>query len=452
MEELRALAAFVAEITYDSLPDAVVTRAKLVLRDTVGVIIGGMEEPEVDALAGYAVESHPGLATLYGHGGKVTPSWAALVHGTAGTTLEMDEGHAYARGHAAIHALPPALALAQASHKGGQDTLVAFVAGYEVAARTGIATRLREHVHPFGAWGVLGAAAVGARFHQMDTEATAGALEVAASYAITPSFKTAYQGANVRNTYAGLVNRLGLLAADLYAVGFRGEAGGLQTAFGEILGWQFDPTALVDGLGERFEILRGYFKPYSACRYTHAAVDAVLGLRAAGDIDPSRVAAIEVQTYDIAAHLNDPEPRTALAGRFSLPFVTAATLATGGAGPEIFKPQVLRDPQILGLAARVTVQEDPSFTAMTPDQRAARVIVRLKNGSTRENTVTGSKGDPDQPMSDEELRAKFIALTSASLGPGEAARAWEQLGRIETLSDLSGLGKLLSPDSDQMRP
>ena len=265
-----------------------------------------MAEPEVRALADYAAATAPGPAQLMGHGGQTTPAWAALVHGTAGTTLEMDEGHAFARGHAAIHAAPPALALGQARNASGQDVLTAFVAGYEVAARVGVATRLRPDVHPFGAWGVLGATAVAAWYKGFSATELTGALELAASYAITPSFHTAYQGANVRNTYAGMVNYLGLLAADFYGLGFRGETGGLQTAFGQILGESFDTQALTAELGDRFEIMRGYFKPYSACRYTHAAVDAVLQLRAEGDVDVEALTAVDVDTYDIAAHLNDP--------------------------------------------------------------------------------------------------------------------------------------------------
>ncbi|NKQ37730.1 MAG: MmgE/PrpD family protein [Chloroflexi bacterium] len=180
-------------------------------------------------------------------------------------------------------------------------------------------------------WSSLGAAAVAGWFKGMSGAQLAGALELAASYAITPSFETAYQGANVRNTFAGMVNHTGLLAADFYELGFRGEAGALPAVFGEILGRTFDPAPLVDGLGERYEIMRGYFKPYSACRYTHAAVDAALALWAAGAVDPAQIEYIDVATYDIAAHLTDPAPQTPLAGRFSLPYVVAATLITGGA-------------------------------------------------------------------------------------------------------------------------
>ena len=395
-QELAKLSSFVADTRFDGLPGDVVDRAVWVLRDTVGVIIAGMSEPEVMAVAGYAADREPGAATLFASGRKAAPAWAALVHGTAGTTLEMDEGHAYARGHAAIHAVAPALGLGESSGATGREIITNFVLGYEVAARAGVATHLRKGVHPFGAWGVLGAAAVGARHHQLDGEATAGALEVAASYAITPSFRTAYQGANVRNTYAGMVNYLGMLAADLYTLGIRGERGGLETAFGKILGDSFEAAALTDGLGERYEIMRGYFKPYSACRYAHAAVDGVLGLQQAGEVDIEQIESVKVATYDIAASLSDPAPATPLAGRFSMPYVVAATLTLGSAGPEAFSPEALSDVRILKLAKQVEVVEDPEYTAMTPANRPARITVRFQDGTEREHAVMGSKGDPDR--------------------------------------------------------
>ncbi|HSM57885.1 MAG TPA: MmgE/PrpD family protein [Candidatus Sulfomarinibacteraceae bacterium] len=450
MRELQQLAEFVTTTTADGLPQAVVQRAQEVARDTVGVIIGGMDEPDVAALANHAVRIAPGPAALLGHRGRTTASWAALVHGTAGTSLEMDEGHAFARGHAAVHALPPALALAQARNASGAEAIAAFVVGYEVAARAGVATRLRSPVHPFGAWGVLGAAATAAWFRGFDTDAVAGTLELAASYAIAPSFDAAFQGASVRNTYAGVVNRLGLLAADFYELGFRGERGGLETTFGRILGESFEAGALSEGLGRRYEIMRGYFKPYSACRYTHAAVDAVLALREDG-VQPQMVRRIEVETYDLATRLADPRPRTPLAGRFSLPYVVAATLLRGDAGPRTFRPEMLHDPAVLDLASRVSVREDPAFTAITPERRPARVRLHLADGSHRERTVTGSKGDPDRPMQPAELESKFLDLTQPVLGARAAAAAWEELGRLSQLPHLDQLTNLLAPDDSSQK-
>lgn len=452
MDELIQLSHFVADTQFDDLPEEVVQRAKWVLRDTIGVIIAGMSEPEVHALADYAAQNSPGGATLFGHAGRVKPEWAALVHGTAGTSLEMDEGHAFARGHASVHAVSPALALAETSGASGKDMLTALILGYEVAARAGVATRLRKGVHPFGVWGVLGAASIGARFNGLNGEDIAKTLEVAASYAITPSFETAYQGANVRNTYAGMVNYLGLLAADFYNLGFRGERGGLQTAFGEILGYEFDPNILSDGLGERYEIMRGYFKPHSACRYAHAAVDAVLELTAAKQLKPDEIRSVEVATYDIAATLKEPHPATPLAGRFSIPHTVAATLILGHANPQAFTLDALNNPDIQALASKVTLTENPDFTAMAPAKRPASVVIKFKSGEEQQHTVYGSKGDPDQPMSPEELETKFYRLTKAIFEDDGAEQAWQFLAKIEQLSHLGDLGNTLSPQlSEQVQ-
>lgn len=443
MNEVQTLAAFVSGTTFEDIPPEVIDRAKWVLRDTIGVILGGMTAPEVAAMADYATEHENGKATIFGHGGRVKPQWAALIHGTAGTTLEMDEGHAFARGHAAIHAVPPVLALTEAMGLDGKETLTAFILGYEVAARAGVATRLRKGVHPFGAWGVLGAAAIGARCKKLNAQDVAGVLEVAASYAIAPSFESAYQGANVRNTFAGMVNKAGLLAAELYSLGIRGEKGAIQTTFGHILGDSFDPNALVDHLGERYEIMRGYFKPYSACRYAHAAVDATFNILYEGPVDLAALKAIEIETYDIAATLSEPKPQTPLAGRFSVPYTVAATLALGSAGPEAFTPDALSNPQILALATQTQISENPEFTAMTPAKRPARVTLHFSDGSQRSAMVTGSKGDPDQPMTPVELETKFHSLSDPVIGEQMASTVWENVRKLETLGNLRAITSLL---------
>ena len=308
-----------------------------------------------------------------------------------------------------------------------------------------MASQLRSIVHPFGAWGVLGAAAVGAWFKGFPADDIAGTMELAASYAITPSFNTAYQGATVRNTYAGMVNRLGLLAADFYELGFRGEKGGLETAFGRILGHSFNPGALNDDLGERYEIMRGYFKPYSGCRYTHAAIDAVLSLQVEEPVDVATVSSIEVATYDLAAHLTDPSPKTALAGRFSTPYVVAAALVNNSAGPEIFTREMLANKEVLEVAGRINVRENKEFTAMTPAKRPAQVILHFNDGRQREKTVYGSKGDPDQPMTSVELEAKFHTLCVPRLGKEKSQQAWNELGRLDQRENLDALVQKLAP-------
>jgi 2-methylcitrate dehydratase PrpD len=127
----------------------------------------------------------------------------------------------------------------------------------------------------------------------------------------------------------------------------------------------------------------------------------------------------------------------------------AACLTLGSAGPEAFAPEVLDDPDIRSLASRVTVVEAPEFTAMTPAKRPARVTIRFADGSQREMTVTGSKGDPDQPLSATELEAKFHGLADPRLGHEPASQIWHQLGHLERVSNLTNLAELLRIIGDE---
>jgi 2-methylcitrate dehydratase PrpD len=127
--------------------------------------------------------------------------------------------------------------------------------------------------------------------------------------------------------------------------------------------------------------------------------------------------------------------------------VAAATLFNRSAGPEIFKQDMLENETILNLSQRINVTEDKSFTDMTPGRRPARVVIHFKDGTQVENTVYGSKGDPDQPMSPAELKDKFHQLSDPVLGRDRAESAWGIMGELEEHETLNELMTLLAPQS-----
>lgn len=431
-DALKQLAKFAVETTFDDLPADVVERAHWVLRDTVGVIVGGLSAPEVANLAQYVGENYCGDSKVLGTTISARPEWASFIYGTAGTTLEFDEGHAFARGHAAIHAVSAVLALAAAYDLSGKDVITALVIGYEVAARVGVASKLRPSVHPFGAWGIVGVCAIGAKIAGFDVDEMLALFDLSASYVITPSFETAFQGANIRNTYAGIINHNGLLAVEMYKLGFRGERGGIFTTFGEILGQSMTTDSLTDGLCDRYEIMRGYFKPYSACRYSHAVIDAI---RAVSDqVCVDDISEIHIETYNIASKLNDPHPTTPLGARFSIPYIVSATLHDGDAGAGSFTEDAIRRENVIQLAEKVALRETPYYTGMLPEKRGAKITFYMGD-TTLVSEALGSKGDPDQPMSDAELLMKFTNLTS-EMYAGKQQALWEQLGNLAQLTSI----------------
>lgn len=195
------LSHFASELHIAQVPPAVRTQLGWILLDTVGAIVGGSAEPELQALA--ARYTAAGAATLPGLGRSIDADAAALINGTAGTFLEMDEGNRFSRGHPAVHVIPAALALSEQRGASADVFLSGVLAGYEVGSRIGAASRLRASMHPHGTWGTVGAAAACARVAGLAPAAMHETLQIASSLTTATSKQTMLDGGLVRNVYAG---------------------------------------------------------------------------------------------------------------------------------------------------------------------------------------------------------------------------------------------------------
>jgi len=413
------------------IPVEATERAKLVIIDCVGAIVGGMAEPDMQRLVQM---SHPeGSTTILGTDKTTDCSTAAFLNGMAGTVLEMDEGSQFARGHPGMHVFPALLAAAERTDCSGADFLRAFVIGYDVAARAGIGTKLRTSMHPHGTWGTLGAAAALAALYRLDAEHIRELLNIASSLTLATSRRTMLEGGTVRNAYTGISNQMAHLAHQLWQAGVSGEADGIETVFGTVVATDFDHAAACEGLGERFEITRNYFKLHACCRYNHAALDALVELmgRHRELADYEMINRIKVESYSLAAELDDQSPRNMLAAKFSVPFAMATTLVTGSTRVESFSGAALTDPRTLALARKVTIAEDESMTAKLPDLRPARVTISMTEGSEFQTSVETNRGDWQDPYSAEQLNDKYLSLAQRVWTKGQCHQISDQLMSLE---------------------
>ena len=200
------------------------------------------------------------------------------------------------------------------------------------------------------------------------------------------------------------------------------------------------------GLAKGFEITRNYFKLHACCRYNHAALDALVKIMGRHEdlTDTDAINGIEVESYSLAAELDDQSPRNMLAAKFSVPFAIATTLVTGGTGVESFSGSALRDPRTLNLAMRVTIREDTDMTARLPDLRPASVAVFMKNGTRLQASVETNRGDWQDPYSQEQLSGKFMSLATR-LWPEELCKnISNQIMNIEQLADMNDLFSITS--------
>ncbi|GGJ50102.1 MmgE/PrpD family protein [Streptomyces brasiliensis] len=412
---LNRLADWSATLTWDDVPPAVQERLRLVLLDTLGVTLLGARLPERAPLV-RAWAPSPGPVPVFGTGVESTVETAAWLNATALVSLEMDEGNKFAAGHPAAHGFPAVLALAAALDTDGPTTAAALVVAYEVAARYGRASRARPGVHPHGNWGVTGAAAGCARLLGLGADKIAAAVDTASGMPIAGHFSAAFDGNPVRNEWMGACNLAGLAAARLAQAGVAHPTGIAAHSLGDLLG-SFDPGALVEDLGRRWDIELGYFKRHASCAFTHPSADATLVLReylAAEGLGTADVTGVRVTTYSMAAALNRTTFSNRLAAMFSIPYVVTTALLHGRVAPGGF--DVSREAAFEALAGRVEVTTGEEFDARLPHARGAAVELFLADGRVLRHEVANPIGDAAHEPFDHE---RTVALLADLLGDPE---------------------------------
>lgn len=448
----RVLAEYATSIEWNNLPPEVMEHSRRILLDTIGVTLGGSAEPEATALAHRLGRPDGKPSTLIGHRLRASPLNAALTNGTAACWMDFDSGHRPPPGkpllpaaHPPIHLVPAALAMAEAKASSGKELLAALVVGYDAGARIGMASRVRAEIHCHGTHHNVAAGVAAAHIMKYSTEQMESTIGLAAHLALMPSFENAYQGGTVRNTYAGVGAAAGILAAELAPIGFIPEKDALGSVYGEVISPWFDPDRLVDDLGKRFEITQGFIKLYPMCRFGHPAIEATQKLIQQYPLSPDEIERVEVHTFDWAATLNERNPKTDLAAKFSIPWAVACMLVRRSAGPDEFRTQALEDKKVRAVAGRVAVREDPRYSAMTPFKRPARVSVHTKNGKVFQAEVERSSGGPDAPIPREKVIEKFRLLADPVLGLKQATAVVEKVMHLEEEPDIRELTRLIVP-------
>ena len=443
---LEQLASFISDTRLDSLSPETLDAARTVTLDTFGAILAGSRLPENSNLAKLALKlGGKGPASMLGHPKQATATFAALANGTAGVALEMDEGNRLGGGHAAIHVIPPALAVAEETGASGRLFLESVIVGYETTSRIGTGTVVRSEVHSHGTWGTIGAAAATSKLLGLGPDHTREALNIAASMSPANTWTPCLEGATVRNLYPGRSAMQGIMAANLVLCGFKGLKDGPSDIYGSLLGQGFDREAVTDGLGGEgpLRIQQNYFKLHACCLYNHPALDGMQHILTRANFNAGDVQRIDVLAPPLALIMTDPAPANMLAAKFSLPYAVAATVTQGATDITAFYDDKLTDEATLDLAQRVSVAADPEMDLRRYDYPAARVTVSLSNGRILSESVVAHHGDHRNPASPEELRDKFTFLTRDTLGPDRMSEVMEAVSRLEEMPDIRELTALL---------
>jgi len=428
------LGRFVDEFDLDDVPAEVVTHARHLLLDSLAVTLGGTRLDQARLVTEFwSARGGAAEATVPGAESKLPATTAAYLNGYLANLLDYDDTYSgRAIGHPGATVVPPALAVAEAHDADAREFLEAVLVGYEVSIRIGDAImptpeRSREVVGT-GTWQVFGGAAATAKLLDCAPEAVADALGLAAMNAPVPLVRKVGIEAErfqwLKNNY-GWACLGGVLAGELAATGFRGSRDvfdGPRGFWRMAASDSFDESVLRRPLDEWYAVADVSFKPYSSCRWTHAALDCVRELTAEGGVDPAAVERVDVETFHEGAAL-DSVPETVLDAQFSMPFVVAVSLLGYRPGFEWLSPERLSDPRVRALMERVRVTADEAMSERydSTGRMAASVTLHLTDGTERSARTDDPRGDPETPLPYEAVREKYRDLVVPLLGETAAA-------------------------------
>ena len=332
--------------------------------------------------------------------------------------------------------------------------IAAVAIGCDLVCRLGLSLRRTMEE---GGWypppilGAFGATAAAARLLGLTPREVTDAFSLLLCQVSCPGEIKYSADTDIRALREAFPARAAVVSAQLAARGVRGFAAPLEGKSGFYrlyVGGAYDPADLLDGLGEHFWIDRLSFKPWPACRGTHGYIEAITALRREHGIGAGDVAELRLEGGEVQRMLFEPEqqkkrPATASDAKFSLPFSAALALVRGGVGLDDFDETARRDPELLSVAGRVGYAQRPGWGR---DRAAAAAVeLVLRNGSSLSAELDVPLGHPDRPLSDDQLRSKFVDCAGRAANPiatAEAERLAERMMRLEETPDLSAV---LSP-------
>jgi 2-methylcitrate dehydratase len=444
------VARWLAGLRYDELPPDVIARAKRVLLDSTGCVLGALAAEPVRA-ARQVVELQGGnpQATILGIGTKVSCDQAAFLNAMAMRYFDYNDYIALGRpNHASIN-VAPALAVAEMQGASGKDLLLGLVAGYEVEVRLRDAIAVGKRQEGWDDTSIeaqYAGAATAAKLLRLDEAKLANALAIAGSNAntlaevrrgaeLTPAKGSAEPMAARNGVFAALLARAGLTYPLTI---FEGEYG-----FAKIVSGSLDQSILRNRSGD-FQILKSCIKLWPCVGTAQAPIAAALEIYKRQP-KADEIARITVSLSDFAYRQQIAYPEeinTHEHADHSIPYLVSRALLDGNVRVTDFEPERFRDPRALALKKKLAVRPDAS---LSNENIGANLEVTLQNGAVLAAPMPIPPGNMLNPASDADLTRKFLALSEPVLGRARAEKAIEVILAVDALPDLSGLLSALAP-------
>lgn len=439
--------------TFDDLSDDVVAATKAQVFDTVGIALGGRNQPGVTELREFTLEmGGKPESRIWGTDIRVPAQDAARVNATMGHALDYDDTHEPSFMHTSVVTIPTALAIADMlGTVSGRDLITAVALGVDVSCRLSAACRpgITGFVHGWHnttLYGIFAATLVAGKLMGLTRDELISAMGIAYQQASGNS-QAHVDGALTKRMGPGFASYAGIVSARLAKRGVRGATGvfdGLRGFFFQYHNHDVSREILLRDLGTQFRGAELSFKPWPSCRGSHTAADAALRLVHDKGLTADQIE--ELTIFNAAGDfslLDTPlekkqRPDSAVDAQFSNPWVVTAALVDREISTRHFTAGAIERPDMLAFASRIRTGIDDSLARPGGGAGGARIHVRLRDGSELSQTVERAKGAPNNPMNASEFRAKFMDCTRlAGMRPERADTLLDTLDRTEMLRDVS---------------
>ena len=443
-------------LEFDHLTDDAVREAKRYLLDSLGCALGGYQQHDVK-IALEVLEEHggEGPATVIGTGKPMDPVSASLLNALMVRVMDYNDIYWQQDPSHPSDIIPAAMACGERTGKGGRDLIVGIVLGHEFEMRLCEAAipGIRERGWHHATLTAFVSPMVAAKLLDLDWEKMQHAIGISGSRMATLGAVTAGKLTMMKNTVDPMATQSGVLAALMAEKGYSGPEHVIDGKEGlvQCMGPEWKLEILEEGLGDGYRITQCGMKAFPTEALTHAPISCTLDIIKENDLAPEEVEKVHIRSLARAADiLADPskyDPRTKETADHSLPYVIAAAVADRQVTPLQFTDEKIMDPRIRAQLEKVEVVADPEIEALFPELQ--RVIVKVVTTDGRELTkqIDYPKGDPRNPLTDQEIEEKFDALAEPVMSAERRQQLKEAVWNLESQDSITELMKLTAVDS-----
>jgi len=428
----RRMAQFALSLQYDKLPDAVVQIAKRLLLDSIGCALAAVRLPDIRASYDYLQQlGGKKQASIIWYGDRTNLRNAALINSLLIRAMDYNDVYWKQDPCHPSDMIPAALAPAEYRGVSGKELITAIVIGYELEMRLCLAANpgIREIGWHHASLTQFASPLVAGRILGLSEDQLVSAVGIAGSSHFTLGGVVASHLTNMKNAADPMATEAGVSAAMLAAAGYTGPPEvfeGKEGLFHVLTSVKWDGDALINRLGEEFMITQCGFKAFPTEALTHQPITATLEAMKENGITPGGVKEVVVETtkrgVDILSDEGKYHPKTKETADHSLPYCVAVAVAKGNVLPSDFEEKALHDQSVLDIMPRIKVVANAEIDSIFPNVKRAIVTITTKDGRTFKKQEDYAKGQPERPLSEGELLAKFHANAQEALSKRQRER------------------------------